>query len=122
VFKSSQRLKDHLKVHKERQADMDSRPMDSFDKPEGGTTSSSANLKKRRQNEVDGGGRSPKLAKLIDGEAGKEHACEEEGCEKRFKTVRCRSELSPDMVGIAFRSQNTPSDLSSWHTQARLPH
>lgn len=45
--------------------------------------------RKRRKSTIvkDDGGKSPKLQRVNSGEAGKNHACPEAGCEKRFKTV-----------------------------------
>jgi hypothetical protein len=82
VFKSAQRLKEHLKVHAEREADLAvGRTEKAMDE------GLSKREKKRRRIEVDQGGRSPKMPRLVDGEAGKEYKCEDEGCGKRFKTV-----------------------------------
>ena len=44
--------------------------------------------RKRRKSAVaDEGGKSPKLRRVLSGEAGKNYPCYEAGCDKRFKTV-----------------------------------
>jgi len=44
--------------------------------------------KRRRSQAFEDGGKSPKLKPIRSGEAGKDFACPEPGCEKRFKAVR----------------------------------
>lgn len=48
--------------------------------------------KRRRSTTVEDGGKSPKLRPIRGGEAGKDYACPEPGCGKKFKAV---SPLSP---------------------------
>ncbi|KAK4686307.1 hypothetical protein P7C73_g3818, partial [Tremellales sp. Uapishka_1] len=89
AFKSSQRLRDHLKVHAEREEDLDRKgPSEEDLPPVFAEATSRRSVKRKRAAEEGGkkeGGKSPKLARTT-GEAGKEYACEEEGCDKKFKT------------------------------------
>jgi hypothetical protein len=107
TFKSTQRLKEHLKVHEEREADVCARAEQAGRVLEGsveGTrelgeddrskaladlVAESWSRKKRRRSSVAvmEGAKSPKLPRLADGEAGKEWSCPEDGCDKQFKTV-----------------------------------
>ena len=43
--------------------------------------------KRRKSQAFEDGGKSPKLKPIRSGEAGKDFACPEPGCEKRFKAV-----------------------------------
>jgi hypothetical protein len=85
-------------VHEEREADIRSRKEHSPDDMQEGERDPLPGLllegvskrKKRRRSSIweeAEGAKSPKLRRLLDGEAGKEWACGDEGCEKRFKTV-----------------------------------
>lgn len=102
VFKTAQRLKDHLKVHSDRRSDIEALMhldnsevlLDSEDEAETSfgleaDQKESRRSRKRRQSEVHlvSEQRTPKLRRLSFGEAGKQFRCEEEGCQKRFKTV-----------------------------------
>lgn len=101
TFKSTQRLREHLQVHEEREADIRSRKahspgdMHEGDLLPGLLLDGASKRKKRRRSSVWAeaeGAKSPKLPRLLDGEAGKEWACGDEGCDKRFKTVSPHAE------------------------------
>lgn len=88
TFKSAQRLKEHLKVHAEREIDLGTQVIDE-DLPDvllDGEGEISGKRKRRRKSEAakEGG---LKLRRIDSGSAGKEWVCEQEGCEKSFKTV-----------------------------------
>nr|XP_031860367.1 uncharacterized protein CI109_004255 [Kwoniella shandongensis]KAA5527439.1 hypothetical protein CI109_004255 [Kwoniella shandongensis] len=94
VFKSHQRLRDHLKVHAEQEAD---KAKLLRDQQEGQVAEELPAIiadgltrrKKRRQSSVgtmEDGGKSPKLRRVLSGDAGKDWACDHQGCEKRFKS------------------------------------
>ncbi|WVW86429.1 hypothetical protein I302_108477 [Kwoniella bestiolae CBS 10118] len=91
TFKNAGRLKDHLKVHAEQAVD---KAALAVKQPEGETPQIIADglsrrAKRRRISELNAGedgGSSPKLRRVMSGEAGKDWWCEEDGCEKRFKT------------------------------------
>ena len=111
VFKSASRLKDHLKVHAERDADLARRAEEGRENMIGGLDvtngehgvdyvpdlvlegmvdlKESRRAKKRRLSEVHGDipGSANKLPRLLDGQEGKEFACEAQGCSRMFKTV-----------------------------------
>jgi general transcription factor IIIA len=107
TFKSTQRLREHLQVHEDREADIRSRKEQSPGDVQEGEGEADllpgllldgvSKRKKRRRSSVwveAEGAKSPKLPRLLDGEAGKEWACGDEGCEKRFKTVSAYPELN----------------------------
>ncbi|KAK8853452.1 hypothetical protein IAR55_004159 [Kwoniella newhampshirensis] len=95
VFKTQQRLRDHLKVHAEQEAD---KAKLLREREEGNGTDQDLppiiadglmRRKKRRQSEtasVEDGGKSPKLRRVMSGEAGKDWACDHYGCGKKFKS------------------------------------
>ncbi|WWC91960.1 uncharacterized protein L201_006913 [Kwoniella dendrophila CBS 6074] len=91
VFKNVSRLKDHLRVHAEQAAD---KAALLAKQPEGElpqiiSDGLSRRAKRRRISELnnpDSGGSSPKLQRVMSGDAGKDWWCDEDGCEKRFKT------------------------------------
>ena len=53
------------------------------------------------------GGKSPKLRPIRSGEAGKDFACPEEGCGKRFKAVRPPLSLATKLTYRQIRSRPT---------------
>ncbi|WWC64853.1 uncharacterized protein I303_107467 [Kwoniella dejecticola CBS 10117] len=90
AFKNAQRLKDHLKVHDQQAAD---KAALALAHPEGELPllllEGISRSKRRRISQVEkpeDGGASPKLRRVKSGESGKDWWCDEEGCEKRFKT------------------------------------
>ena len=88
VFKSTRSLKDHLRVHGERVTDLeDQKRLGELVGEAGDDLHVSKLSKKRGRGEEQNGGKSSKLARVFDGQAGKVHACGVVGCEKTFKTV-----------------------------------
>ncbi|WWC72261.1 uncharacterized protein I206_106223 [Kwoniella pini CBS 10737] len=90
TFKNAQRLKDHLKVHDQQAVD---KAALALAHPEGELPplllEGISRSKRRRISQVEkpqDGGASPKLRRVMSGESGKDWWCDEEGCEKRFKT------------------------------------
>ncbi|ORX40460.1 hypothetical protein BD324DRAFT_575048 [Kockovaella imperatae] len=81
TFKNHQRLKDHLKVHADHEQDV-AEAISTDDE-----TKESRRAKKRRMSRVEAE-RPNKLQRIKDGQAGKDFACGEDGCEKTFKSVR----------------------------------
>jgi general transcription factor IIIA len=93
VFKNAQRLKDHLKVHDQRAEDLvalteKGQVSENEDDDEEEDQMRKKRKRSRSQAGLDDGGKSPKLRPIRSGEAGKDFACPEEGCGKRFKAVR----------------------------------
>ena len=87
MFKNAQRLKDHLKVHEQREEDLLALA-EKVQDSEVEEDEHQRKRKRRRSEAFEDGGKSPKLRPIRSGEAGKDFACPEPGCEKRFKAVR----------------------------------
>lgn len=92
VFKSSQRLKEHLKVHAEREEDIANGGSESEDLP----IIEEAGRRRRRKRDIEEetGERPQKLQRLASGEAGKDWTCGAPGCGKAFKSKFARDEHS----------------------------
>ncbi|WRT69978.1 uncharacterized protein IL334_006971 [Kwoniella shivajii] len=111
VFKNAQRLKDHLKVHAEQALDKAALEVTN---PEGQvpaliTEGLSRRTRKRRISQLgtEDGGQSPKLVRVMSGEAGKDWWCDENDCEKRFKT-KFALEAHRKAVHLALRPHICP--------------
>jgi hypothetical protein len=76
-----------LKVHEERAEDLQALAEKVVDS-EVEEDEHQRKRKRRRSQAFEDGGKSPKLKPIRSGEAGKDFACPEPGCEKRFKAVR----------------------------------
>ena len=138
TFKSHQRLKDHLKVHVERETDLAKAvTVEVFTTDDEDVeihhVKESRREKRRRLSTVDGDkGKGKKLARLLDGEAGKIFSCAEPGCEKKFKTVS--QTASPGSPACADRAPRlllcklmskrytSPSESTSVRTLAAAKH
>lgn len=89
IFKNAQRLRDHLRVHDQRAHDLHVLSMTpALDDDSEDDTGARKRKRRKSTATTEDGGKSPKLRRVNSGESGKNFACPEEGCEKRFKTVR----------------------------------
>jgi len=91
TFKSTQRLKDHLKVHAERIQDLESQNITEEDEIPSVISDGLLSRREKKRRRSDAGTplqhRIGKLRRVESGEAGKDWNCQIEGCEKRFKSV-----------------------------------
>jgi hypothetical protein len=78
-----------LKVHEQRAEDLEALAErgGSEDESEDENEHQRKRKRSRSQAGLEEGGKSPKLRPIRSGEAGKDFACPEEGCGKRFKAV-----------------------------------
>ncbi|WVQ66749.1 uncharacterized protein L199_004940 [Kwoniella botswanensis] len=114
VFKNAGRLKDHLKVHAEQAVD---KAALAAKQPEGEipqiiADGLSRRAKRRRISEINAtedGGSSPKLRRVLSGEAGKDWWCDEEGCDKRFKS-KFALEAHRKAIHLSLRPHICPFD------------
>ena len=107
-------LRDHLRVHGERMTDLENLIHPGGPGGEVEDESCVSELsRKRRRGEVQIGETSSKLARVVDGQAGKVHECEVVGCDKTFKTVS---------VASLFYNRSFPADVgdSSASLSARI--
>jgi general transcription factor IIIA len=88
TFGSQRSLKAHLKVHEEREIDLERQGVQSSEIHHTVHPLLSKKERKRKRQAVVAGGKSPKLVRIDDGEEGKAVACDHEGCTKAYKTVR----------------------------------
>ncbi|OWZ52983.1 transcription factor iiia [Cryptococcus neoformans 125.91] len=89
IFKNNQRLRDHLRVHADQQADKAAlADRHEEEVPQLLLEGLGKSRKKRKsfaQREAEDNG-PRKLRKILDGDAGKDWACEHESCDKKFKS------------------------------------
>ena len=71
--------------------------------------------KRRSSQAFEDGGKSPKLKPIRSGEAGKDFACPEPGCEKRFKAVR-------QPLAVIFSRHHTDHQANSLKTHHKVVH
>ncbi|WVQ75651.1 hypothetical protein IAR50_005280 [Cryptococcus sp. DSM 104548] len=117
TFKSNQRLRDHLKVHAEQEADRlakearDAIAVDEQGEPipqlvlEGMTKS--RRKRKRESAAAAADDEKPKKLKKAEGDAGKDHPCDWMECEKKFKT-KYAMETHRNVVHLKIRSHICP--------------
>ncbi|WVR09654.1 hypothetical protein IAU60_006728 [Kwoniella sp. DSM 27419] len=113
TFKSTLHLKSHLKTHAEREVDRalvdGAGAGEAVDQPPIILDGLSRRAKRKRLSEVVEDGKSPKLRRLSTGEAGKDWACDHEGCDKSFKT-RFAMETHKRAIHLKVRDHICPVD------------